>query len=59
MGVLAPIWERIFIHDSYASRKGKGTHAAVERLKAFIPKVTRNYTVKAWYAHLDIRSFFA
>ena len=57
--MLEPVWESVFIHDSFASRKGKGTHAAVDRLKAFIPKVTRNHTVKAWYAHLDIRSFFA
>ena len=59
VGLLEPIWESVFIHDSYASRKGKGTHAAVERLKTFIPKVTRNHTVRAWYAHLDVRSFFA
>ena len=30
-GVLEPIFERSFIHDSYACRKGKGTHAAVDR----------------------------
>jgi hypothetical protein len=30
------IYEPIFIHDSYANRLGKGTHAAVDRLQAFM-----------------------
>ncbi|MBI4583855.1 MAG: hypothetical protein HY717_07510 [Planctomycetes bacterium] len=55
---LEPIFERIFIHDSFASRKGKGTHAAIDRLAAFIPQVTRNHTRRAWFAHLDIKSYF-
>lgn len=33
--VLEPIYERRFIHDSYACRKGKGTHAAVDRFQHF------------------------
>lgn len=33
--VLEPIFERTFIHDSYACRKGKGTHAAVDRFQHF------------------------
>jgi Reverse transcriptase (RNA-dependent DNA polymerase) len=35
VNVLAPIWERSFISDSYACRVGKGTHAAVRRFGAF------------------------
>src|ERR1019366_5854029 len=34
-GVLEPIFERSFIADSYACRKGKGTHAAVDRCQQF------------------------
>ena len=34
-GVLEPIFERSFIFDSYACRKGKGTHAAVDRCQQF------------------------
>ena len=30
-----PIFERGFIHDSYANRKGKGTHRAVARYEKF------------------------
>ncbi|MBI1918349.1 MAG: group II intron reverse transcriptase domain-containing protein [Planctomycetes bacterium] len=35
VNVLEPIWERTFLPDSYACRKGKGTHAAVFRFSAF------------------------
>ena len=33
--VCEPIFERGFIDDSYANRKGKGTHRAVARYEAF------------------------
>lgn len=34
--VLEPIFDRGFIYDSYACRKGKGTHKAIRRLDKFI-----------------------
>jgi RNA-directed DNA polymerase len=39
---LEPLWEKIFIHDSYACRKGKGTHRAMKRLQGFLRKVSLN-----------------
>jgi retron-type reverse transcriptase len=33
--VIEPIWEQRFIHDSYACRPGKGTHAAADRYQEF------------------------
>ncbi|MCB9150260.1 MAG: RNA-dependent DNA polymerase [Caldilineaceae bacterium] len=33
--VMEPLFERRFIHDSYANRKGKGTHAALDRAQYF------------------------
>ena len=33
--VVEPVFERGFIHDSYANRKGKGTHRAVARYERF------------------------
>jgi len=33
--VIEPIFERSFIHDSYANRAGKGTHRALDRCTAF------------------------
>jgi hypothetical protein len=32
--VIEPVFERVFISDSYANRLGKGTHRAVDRLQA-------------------------
>ncbi len=58
VGYLEPKWERRFIHDSYACRKGKGTHKGVERVRSFTRKVTANGTRRAWYLQLDIRGFF-
>ena len=50
--------EQRFCSDSYACRTGKGTHAAVRRLRSLIPKVTENHRQEAYYLQLDIASFF-
>lgn len=55
---LEKIWEPIFIHDSYACRKGKGIHQGVSRLRKFIRKVTKNGTCPAWFMQLDVRNYF-
>lgn len=49
--VIEPIFERRFIFDSYASRKGKGSHAALDRLTSFMRSA--DYCLK-----LDIRRYF-
>jgi len=51
MNVLEPVLERPLIYNSYACRKGKGTHAAV--LYAFNQCKTAPYFLK-----LDIRKYF-
>jgi len=33
--VIEPLFERRFIHDSYANREGKGTHRALDRCQEF------------------------
>src|SRR3990167_1929127 len=33
--ILEPIFDPTFIHDSYATRKGKGTHVALDRFQSF------------------------
>lgn len=43
--VISPIFERRFIHDSYACRKGKGTHEGVKRIQSFIRKSGEDYYV--------------
>jgi RNA-directed DNA polymerase len=49
--VIEPIFERTFIGDAYANRKGKGTHAALDRAQSF----ARRY---AYVLQCDIRQFF-
>lgn len=49
--VLEPLFEKRFIEDSYACRKGKGTHAAMRRAAQF----ARKYPVAL---KCDIRKYF-
>lgn len=42
VNVLEPIFEKIFIYDSYASRKNKGAHVAIKRFDEFKRKVSQN-----------------
>jgi hypothetical protein len=58
VGYLEQHWERVFIHESYACRKGKGVHAAVDRLQRFVRQVTANGQRRGWYLQLDIRNDF-
>jgi len=55
---LERIWEPVFIHDSYACRKGKGVHAGVRRLQQFLRQATANGTRPAWFLQLDIHNYF-
>lgn len=52
------VFEPIFIHDSYACRKGKGALAASDRLMTFLRQVTANGRRPAWALKLDVASFF-
>lgn len=51
MNVCHERFEQAQIFDSYASRKGKGVYAALERSKGYTQKCE-------WYLKLDIRKFF-
>ncbi len=55
---LYQIFDKSFIHDSYASREGKGTHAGVKRFEVFARKVSANYTRNAVVLKCDVRKFF-
>ena len=55
---LYPIFEKTFIHDSYASRTGKGTLAGVFRLEEFARRASRNYVRPIFVLKCDIRKFF-
>jgi retron-type reverse transcriptase len=49
--VIEPIFERSFIHDSYANRKGKGEHRALDRAQSH----ARRYR---YVLPCDVRQFF-
>ncbi len=51
MNLVEPPLDRTFIHDSYACRKGKGVHAAVDRYQAWARQY--RYALK-----LDIEKYF-
>lgn len=57
--VIEPIFERGFIFDSYACRKGKGTHAAVRRLEKFIHALRSSTEGGAVYClKCDVSKYF-
>lgn len=49
--LIEPVFERSFIHDSYANRVGKGTHKALDRCQQY----ARRYR---YVLSCDIRQFF-
>jgi RNA-directed DNA polymerase len=51
MNVLEPILDRHFHPGSYACRKGKGTHAAADRLQELMRG-------NRWFVQCDVRKFF-
>lgn len=57
--ILYPYFDRKFIFDSYSCRRNKGTHRALNRLRQFVRKVSKNNTRTAWVLKCDIRKFFA
>lgn len=52
VNILDPVYERIFIHDSYATRKNKGTHKAILRAQHFLRRWD-------WYHKADVHQYFA
>jgi RNA-directed DNA polymerase len=54
---LDAVFDPGFIHDSYANRRGKGTHKAVSRLQQFFRQVQSGQG-NGWYLQLDIHNFF-
>ena len=69
VNIIKPIYEKIFIYDSFASRKNKGSHVAVNRFEQFIKKVSsngkkirnpfNNNSITGYVLKADIRHYFA
>ncbi len=51
VSILEPIYEKVFIYDSYATRKEKGTHKAVYKAQEYLRE---NY----FYFKTDIKKYF-
>ncbi len=51
VNVLEPLYERCFIADSFATRKGKGTHAAVLKAQFFLRK-------NRYFFKTDVEKYF-
>lgn len=56
--VIEPIFDKTFIYDSYANRKGKGTLEAIQRLDSFKRKITKNNTKRVFVLKADIKHYF-
>lgn len=54
---LFPILNKQFIDDSFACRKGKGTHAAADRLQYWLRQTDRK-PKRYYYLKLDISKYF-
>jgi RNA-directed DNA polymerase len=51
------VFEPRFIHDNFANRTGKGSHAAVRRLQQFVRQVDSGQGA-GWFLQLDVHNFF-
>jgi len=68
VNILEPIYENIFIYDSFASRKNKGVHEAVDRFEGFVRRVSGNgklvkqpfnrNSITGYVLKADIRKYF-
>ncbi|MBI4434819.1 group II intron reverse transcriptase domain-containing protein [Candidatus Uhrbacteria bacterium] len=59
VSAIEPLFDRRFIDDSYSCRLGKGTHAAVVRLRRSLCAVSRNGTRTVHVLQCDVQKFFA
>lgn len=55
---MEPIWERKFIHASFACRKGKGVHWALKHLQDRVREISRGGRTPIWVLQLDLAQFF-
>src|SRR3989338_5009433 len=55
--IIEPIFDKIFIYDSYANRKGKGALKALQRFDQFKRKVSRNGKINGWFNNNQIKGY--
>lgn len=55
---IQPLFERRFIHHSYACRKGKGVHLAIRNLQRMLRRCRREWGT-VYVIQADVRQYFA
>lgn len=58
VSVIEPLFERKFIHNSFACRKGKGTHAAQSSVLKYLRAMSHDGE-DVWVLQTDISKYFA
>src|SRR3989344_7483358 len=58
INIIEPIFDKTFIYDSYANRKGKGTLKAIERFDYFKRKIYKNLASEGFCFKADIKHYF-
>jgi len=58
VNILEPIFDKSFIYDNCANRKGKGTLFAIKRFELFKRKTTNNLKSEAFCLKADIKNYF-
>ncbi len=58
INVIEPVFDKTFIYDSHANRKGQGTLRAIERFDLFKRKVSKNNTRPCFILKADIKHYF-
>jgi RNA-directed DNA polymerase len=56
--LIEPVFDKCFIHDSFANRIRKGTTNAIKRFDLFKRKVSQNHTIRCYVLKADIKSYF-
>ncbi len=55
--IIEPFFDRTFIYDSCANRKGKGNLFAIKRFYQFMEMVSRNGKNKGWFNENQIKGY--
>ncbi|MFH1290455.1 MAG: reverse transcriptase/maturase family protein, partial [Nanoarchaeota archaeon] len=57
VNILEPIFEKVFIYDSCANRKGKGALFAIKRFNEFKYKVSHNGKINGWISENQAKGY--
>lgn len=55
--IIEPIFDKTFIHDNCANRKGKGNLFAISRFYKFVGKVSKNGKINGWFNKNQIKGY--